>query len=243
MKPLPITGERALFLKANRAIILADIHIGIEMEYRMQGVNISLQTDALLERCRDMVLKKNAERIIIAGDVKHIIPTAEAREERREVSRFLKNLHEYADVEVVKGNHDGNLRSKYAKIHSSRGIMLDDVAIVHGHSWPSPEIMGAEAIVMGHIHPHVRIATTIGYSYLQPCWVRGKFMEEEFQKKYGEGNKDMEFIIMPAFNPLCGGVAVNREKVEGALFGIMDIDNAFIYLLDAINLGRVRNIM
>jgi len=245
MKALPVTGERAIFLKEERAIVIADIHIGIEREYIMQGVNMPSQTDILLDRCKGLLLKTGAEKIIIAGDVKHVIPGGEGKQEdgRREVGRFLKHLHEYADVEVVKGNHDGNIRSKYAKIHSSRGILLGDVAIIHGHSWPSPDITKGKVMLVGHIHPHVRISTTVGYSYMKPCWVRGKFIQRKFMERYPEGNKKMEWIVMPAFNPLCGGMAINKERVEGAIFSMMDMENAFVYLLDGINLGRVRNIM
>jgi len=243
MKPSPVYGERALFFGEEKAVIIADLHIGIEMEYRMQGVNIAPQTDALLQRCIEIVEEMEAETLVIAGDIKHIIAgeKRERAEERREVSRFLKEISNHVDVEIIKGNHDGYLRSRYARIHSS-GIVMDDVAVIHGHSWPSPDMMDVEMIVMGHIHPHVRISTSIGYSYVQPCWVRGSFVRKKFREKYPRGNEDMEFVIMPAFNPLCGGVAVNREEVEGALMGLLDMGNASVYTLDGVDLGRVRNL-
>jgi len=48
---------------------------------------------------------------------------------------------------------------------------------------------------------------------------------------------------MPAFNPLCGGIAVNREMLIGPMSKIMDIRNSYVYMLNGINLGRIRNLI
>ena len=243
MKMTPIYGERALFFSEERAIVVADLHIGIELEYRMQGVNIAMQTENLIDRCMKLLHEHNAEKFIVVGDIKHVIGGKEESEiERREVSKFLREIHEEAEIWIVKGNHDGRLRSKYAKIYGARGILLGDIALLHGHSWGDEEIMRADSLIMGHIHPFVRISTRVGYSYIHPCWVRGKFLKNEFKRRYPEGNENMEFIIMPAFNPLCGGVAVNRERIEGVMGKMMDMENAEIYLLNGLNLGRARNL-
>ena len=61
-------------------------------------------------------------------------------------------------------------------------------------------------------------------------------------ERYEKGNEKMEFIVMPAFNPLCGGIAVNRDEIAGPLGKIMDFDNAYVYLLEGINLGRISNL-
>jgi len=49
-------------------------------------------------------------------------------------------------------------------------------------------------------------------------------------------------LVMPAFNPLCGGIAVNKEGIMGPIGKIMDIKNAQVYLLDGSSLGRVKDI-
>ena len=247
MNLYPIYGERALFIEKGKTIVIADLHIGIEYEYSLQGVNIGSQTEKMLERCISIIKKKKAKRVIILGDLKHtIVQSGEEYEEavekeKKDVRYFIKKLAEIVELWIIKGNHDGQLKSKRAKIFGIRGISIGRVSLIHGHAWPSPAIMKNDLLIMGHIHPHVRIRTKIGYSYTQPCWVRGHF-KKELLKKYKDANKNMEFIIMPAFNPLAGGVAVNREKIGGAIISMIDADNSFIYLLDGTNLGRIRNL-
>ena len=242
----PIYNERALYLPQEKAIVIADLHIGIEYEYALQGVHIPSQTSSLLDKIENLLKRQRAEKLVILGDVKHIITASQGKEIMnkggKEASYFLKKLDEIVDVFVVRGNHDGLLRSKKARIFGSEGIKFGDVAFAHGHAWPSEDIMDARLLAIGHIHPHVEIKTKVGYSYLKPCWVRGKFKKKEFLERYEKGNEKMEFIIMPAFNPLCGGIAVNRDEIAGPLGKIMDFDNAYVYLLEGINLGRISNL-
>jgi metallophosphoesterase superfamily enzyme len=51
-----------------------------------------------------------------------------------------------------------------------------------------------------------------------------------------------QILVMPAFNPLCGGIAVNRDPLLGPFRSLMDIDNAEIYLLDGSSLGKVKDL-
>ena len=244
----PVWNERALFIDAEKILVIADLHIGIEFEYRKQGINIALQTDKLLEKCIKLIKESGAEILILLGDVKHMIIAKEEEDkemlkiERKSVRKFLKILNEYAEVWIVRGNHDGRLKSKYAKIFGARGTSIGDIALAHGHSWTDEEIMDRKYIITAHIHPFVKISTEIGYSYMQPCWVKGKMKKEAFLKRYGSGNHKMKFIIMPPFNPLCGGIAVNEAKIKEGMVKIFDMDNAHVYLLNGVNLGRIKNL-
>jgi metallophosphoesterase superfamily enzyme len=47
---------------------------------------------------------------------------------------------------------------------------------------------------------------------------------------------------MPAFNSLCGGLAINQFGISGPLGKYIDINNAQIYLLDGSSLGKLKNI-
>ena len=243
MKLYPIYGERALFIPKEKTIVIADLHIGIEYEYSLKGINIPIQTKNLMNRCIDLIEKKRAEKVIILGDIKHIIEDVEYKEkERKEVRYFLKELSNHAEIWLIKGNHDGRIKSKHAKIFGGRGMKINGIALAHGHAWPSENIMDAEIFIMAHLHPHVRITTKIGYSYMEPCWIRGKFEKEKFKKRYENGNEDMQVIIMPAFNPLVGGLAMNKEEMKHGIASIIDIENSYVYLLNGINLGRIRNL-
>lgn len=248
MNAMPIWGERALLIEELGALVIADVHIGMEFEYNLQGVNIGIQTDALVNACRTLLEKHAAEKLIIVGDIKHTIMAREKEQktlmmrEQREVRHFLKTVGEIADIVIIKGNHDGALSTRYAEVHGGRGIAMGTISFAHGHCWPHEKIMEGNLIILGHIHPFVRMTATVGYTSIHACWVRGKFRKKEFLQKYRGGNHDMEFIIMPAFNPLCGGVAVNREQIGGGIFSLTDMEGASVYTLDGINLGMIRNL-
>jgi metallophosphoesterase superfamily enzyme len=51
-----------------------------------------------------------------------------------------------------------------------------------------------------------------------------------------------QILLMPAFNPLCGGTAVNQDTLLGPFRSLIDVDNADLYLLDGSSLGKVKDL-
>ncbi|MDD4308727.1 MAG: hypothetical protein PHU53_07995, partial [Thermoplasmata archaeon] len=73
------------------------------------------------------------------------------------------------------------------------------------------------------------------------CWVRGRWDFAKAHRKYetlGEG-----FLMIPAFNDLCGGSHVNdmsQRKIGTVLrHELADIKQSELFLLDGTNLGKV----
>lgn len=252
MMVVPLYKERALYVESMNAVVVADLHIGMEYEFSIRGTNIPSQTESLIDRCRRICNESNAETMVILGDLKHTIavpPSGDVREykiaarkERDEVNLFVEEMSGVADLILLKGNHDGGLRADGMKVYGSRGALFGGVGMVHGHAWPSREVMKAELLVMGHVHPAVRMRDGLGYSISRPCWVRAPLAKDVLPEKYENANEDMEVIIMPAFNPLCGGMAVNTEGIMGPMKKLIDLKNANAYLLDGTNLGKVENL-
>lgn len=241
MKLQPVHGERALYWEDENAVIIADLHIGMEIEFEQHGINIPFQTKKMIERCNAIIDEKGAERLIILGDLKHMIYNKEKMdEERKHVAYFIKEMTKKVEIILIKGNHDGNVRSRKIKIYGSRGVKIDNLFLFHGHAWPDKEIADSSLAIVAHLHPHVRIINEIGYSYTQPCWVRGRMRREIIKKRYGR-DKKIEFILMPAFNELAGGIAVNEFNAE-KVFSLLDMENANVFSLDGINFGRIRNL-
>jgi len=250
MIAVPIYRERALYVPSMKAVAVADLHIGMEYEFSIKGANIPSQTESLVERCRNICRAKDAEIMIVVGDLKHTIappPSGGKREyeialrkERDDVKVFIEEMADVVEMVLVRGNHDGGLGTgRKMKVYGSRGNLFGNIGVAHGHAWPSEEVMGAELLVMGHIHPAVRVKDRLGYGISRPCWVRAPLVEDSLRERYENANRDMEVIIMPAFNPLCGGMAVNTEGIMGPMKKLIDLDNASAYLLDGTNLGKV----
>ena len=112
------------------------------------------------------------------------------------------------EIHIAAGNHDPLLRpyiGEVVTIHKPTGFRLGDTGFVHGHAWPSEEVMAAKVLLMGHNHPAVVFVDAFGARHVQPCWVR-----VPFRKKHPRyGSLPREAVVVPAFNELCGGVPVN----------------------------------
>ena len=254
----PLIDEPALLAENEyKALVIADLHLGIEAEFREKGINIGSQTEKLLDRAIKCVKAAKPDVIILLGDVKHTVPQI-LFTDRREVPFFLTELAVYAPIYLVKGNHDGEINRLLPEvsekkheiyIKSAQGFLFDHVGYTHGHSWPSQELFSAPYIVIGHNHPRIRLVSASpvrAYTRVKPVWVRAHCDYEAVKKRYPEitvsERNAPRVIIMPAFNELCGGVAFNTAKKE--LLGpiaskLLHVETMEIYLLDGTYIGKV----
>jgi len=240
----PIHDEPALLIENTGTLVLADLHIGIEFEMFTAGARIPGKTDELKSRILKILENHDVNRIVFLGDLKHNVPTASLME-AREIPRLVNELFEYVDeIHLIPGNHDGGI-DRYlperVKIHSSKGAVIGDNGMWHGHTWPSPNLMASETVVVAHNHPAVVFVDGVGARSNVRCWLRGKWKRKKVEEKYPDAGEG--FIMLPAFNDLCGSSYVNEKnpRLIGTAFrkGLADINRAEIYLLDGTNLGKV----
>lgn len=248
MKLEPIPNEPALLLKGRkRTMIIADLHIGIEAELKEAGINIPSQTEKISSHLIELCTQNTIEEVIIVGDVKHNVPLT-SRQEHYEIPSIFERLKEnVSEVHVIPGNHDGNLKNllpKWTNMHDAKGFVHMGVGLFHGHTWPSEDVMHCAQVVIAHEHPTIQFVETLGERDSRSCWVRTKFMTETTNKYYPNSNP--ELIILPAFNELCGGTALNeiRNKFLSPVLtnNLVDMDNAGIYLLDGTFLGKLKDL-
>ena len=210
-----------------------------------KGVHVPSQTHRME---RELIsLSPGRDRLILLGDIKNKVPGS-SQQEYTELPRLFRSLkRHYREVDVVRGNHDTNIEdflSEGVNVRPSTGYRIGDVGFVHGHTWPSPEVMASRILVMGHNHPTIALQDSLGNISKEPCWVRFKLRETAHQR-YVELPE--EVIMVPAFNRSLGGSPVNieRGKMLGPLFGedMVDIKRAKVYLPDGIYLGTVGSLM
>jgi uncharacterized protein len=250
LEPRPLINEPALTV--GDTLVLADLHLGIEHELSLSGINIPSQIEQRVGRTLRYLEMTNAQRVVLLGDVKHSIGKTSPLE-RSDIPQFLRSIAECAPVDIVLGNHDGGIEYLIPrdthfgiKIHSSRGFRIGDIGLVHGHTWPSADLLTCRNVILGHNHPIVRLADSLGYVSAKPVWIRTHFVESVFRERYPElnGYADPRVIIMPAFNELLGGIAFNEATYDtllGPLFAhhVILLEEAQAYLLDGTYLGTV----
>ena len=232
-------------LTADDVLVVADLHIGLEEELREKGIRIPSRAEVMGERILDIADRRGATRLVILGDVKHLVPKMASRE-RRDVYVFFRDLSPaFREITIAQGNHDGMLKNivpRNVRFKPAYGFRLDDVGFCHGHAWPFKKVMETDVLLMGHNHPAAAFRDAMGSRQIVPCWTRIPFLRKH--KRYPKLPK--EAIVVPSFNELCGGMPVNdvRARFIGPLFDedLVRVDDASVHLLDGTNLGRLADI-
>jgi metallophosphoesterase superfamily enzyme len=123
--------------------------------------------------------------------------------------------------------------------------VLENVGIFHGHCWPSNRVLRAPRLVVGHLHPGFRLAPSPDDAEgKRRCWVRLELPPPSARPRRRRRHsvvRASELIVLPAFNPLAGVEALNRERPARGrtfLYGrFLSQGVARAYLLDGTDLG------
>jgi uncharacterized protein len=199
VKVRPLHPHAALLLEDedSKYIAVSDLHIGLEAELSAKGITVKprLVTDMAGELA-GLAELQHAGGIILLGDIKHTVG-AISKQEWDEIPAFLKQLSAKAEVYLVPGNHDGNIRHlvpSSVNVISSKGMALGDTLLVHGHSMPSDVRSHVKRIVMGHVHPvFLKRGSVING---ERVWIYLQARKEAVFSEQGA----LEVIIIPSFN-------------------------------------------
>ncbi len=258
---IPLENKPALILKicSKSYLVIADLHIGFEEEFKRRGVILPVQTDRLLSELVSIIIENQPDELIILGDMKHQVPGI-SKTELLEIPRFLKELSSLIQITIIPGNHDGGLRElvvgiPHIRIANSRGILLNDedpkIGLMHGHTWPAPQLLGAEIIILGHTHPVIELRDGLGYRYLEPVWVKIPLDRELLAEIFPSNINSEEInlrsvIVIPAFNKLLSGNSINKPDTDRPFLGpLLEseaalVDESEIFLLDGTYLGKLK---
>jgi putative SbcD/Mre11-related phosphoesterase len=239
MDVMPIPNTPALVID-DSILVVADLHVGMERELKEAGFILPSQTEKMTDRLISILKDQKPKRLVILGDLKHNIPKA-SRQEWDDVPLLVQAIQEYVEeVDILPGNHDGGIGRMLpntVRVRSSRGMIVGDVGLFHGHAWPSNEVMSSKIAIMGHDHPTIMFVDSLGMKASKRCWVRTSFRRKS--KKYERMPK--ELIVMPAFNDFCGGTPINdpKSKLLGPMLSnkFLVLNKSKIHLLDGTYLG------
>ncbi len=222
-----IENAPALIVKRERLLAVGDLHVGRELKLARGGIFVPNATKRLSGELLRLQKKHNADGIALLGDVKDSVgyPT---KEEYQALSEFFYDLRN-VKVTITKGNHDPRIeeivRRLDADVEVVKELLLEKVALMHGHALPSGESMGKSFIVAAHSHPAVSIN-----GKLEKAWAVMK-IGRGARKIYPKFNRSMRLVMMPAFNELITG----SDLASGSKFSpllkndIFDFRGAKVY--------------
>ena len=258
----PVAGEPAATadLGDERALLIADYHAGIEQGLRYErGVELPSNAEQRRQRLLTLLTETDADRLVVLGDLGHQIgePGGVEGDELDALYEAVV-VDQGVELTVAPGNHDGDLDSLFGDregvtiLPASGGVLGEPPAtlgVVHGHTWPDPELLSAATICMGHEHPQVKLEDSVGGHRVESAWLRGRVdpaaMLEGESDEPAELPTDAadppELVVCPAFNDRSGGTWINVEG-QGFLAPFLPaaIPDAECYLLDGTRLGPFR---
>jgi uncharacterized protein len=225
----------SLYLRKEKALIISDLHIGLEESLNKEGVLVPrFQLKALIQALEEILAKAKPEKIIINGDIKHEFGTISEQEWRDtlKVIDFLgKNSKELI---LIKGNHDTILGPIAGKrtLKTADHLLLGDIYITHGDRLPeedNPEFSQAKTIIIGHEHPAVSISEG-ARSELFKCFLLGSY-------------KKRKLIVLPSFNFVTEGTDILREQLLSPyLTSIRDFE-IYVAADKAYHFGKVGSLL
>lgn len=263
-----IFDDRALIVTHDdtSVLLISDIHLGFEEDLAdNRGVHFPPQHPVIFERIERLVKKHSISHLFIIGDVKHTI-LVDNYYNWEILPEFMETLAKHLEITVIPGNHDGDLKAvlpRNVKITDVHGILMgpkkDQIGLLHGHSWPSAEVLDAKIIVIGHNHPTIRrfrdaSVPEIGrysrrrYAGTVPVVLKSKLDKNCVRRALGilevPSDDESVLITLPSFNELLSGVSINYPKSEfqGPLFEnhCANLLDSGVFSVDGIFLGSVK---
>ena len=100
MNLVPVHGSPALHFEDESALLLADLHYGVEAEMLRGGVWVPNRSTSRTEKVLELLKQTKSKRLILLGDVKHQVPH-NSKQQRTDIEQFFTATTRIAEVDVI----------------------------------------------------------------------------------------------------------------------------------------------
>ncbi len=206
-----VYDEPALIVKAGNTehLVVADLHIGMELGLSKKGINLFNASDLMAERIIRIMGEFSLKSLIILGDVKESILYPEGAEIGL-LKNFFRRLEGF-QIRIIAGNHDAHL-GEIIGHDVVKELVLGNIGFMHGNRKPDEHMMALDYIISAHEHIAVRIREKGGALYEQKAWAIYRLNRKEAKLSYKSFNERIKLISMPAFNDLIVGTTIERRS-------------------------------
>jgi len=182
-----------------KSLVITDLHLGFESKLSLNNVYLGKNKTVheITKEIEKIIKKTKPDSLILLGDVKSGIKSI-TKTEWETVPIFFERINKLIDIILVPGNHDTNIEKLIPNgitLASSKGIIIDDILLTHGHTIPSENFSQVNTIVMGHVHP---------VFFQEDSLINGErvliSIKCKKQKIFSSKSGELELIILPSFN-------------------------------------------
>jgi hypothetical protein len=180
-------------------LVITDLHIGFEDNLSQNNIFLGKNTtvNESIKEVEKILVKTKPDSLILLGDIKSGIKSI-TKTEWNDVPIFLEKIKKRINMTIIPGNHDANIEKLIPEgisLATTKGIIIEDTLLTHGHTMPSENFSSVSKIIMGHVHPVFFQEKSIING--ERVWVTIKCNKQKiFPSKTG----NLEIIIIPTFN-------------------------------------------
>jgi len=235
-----IDSEPALILEAGRKnLVISDLHIGFEHKFSSNKTtnrkNSSI--NEIISNVTKIIKKENPDTLILLGDIKSSIQSI-TKSEWKDVPYFFEEIKNSLEVILIPGNHDANIDKLIPNdvtLISSKGMIIEDVLLTHGHTMPSENYSNVNNIIMGHIHPVFFDKRSLLNG--ERIWISIKTEKSEI---FSSAKGKINITITPSFNPYFYATEKRyyKKSISPIIERIKDSAIAKIVTLDGTIIGN-----
>mgnify|MGYP003321898249 FL=1 len=235
-----IDSEPALILEEKRKnLVISDLHIGFEDKFssNKNTVRKNSSINEIISNVTKIIKKENPDTLILLGDVKSSIQSITDLE-WKDIPYFFEEIKNSLEVILVPGNHDSHidrLIPNDVTVISSKGMILDDVLLTHGHTMPSKNYSSVNNIIMGHIHPVYFDKNSLLNG--ERIWIS---IKSDKSKIFPDTKGNLNITIVPSFNPYFYATEKKyyKKSISPIVEKIKDSTTAKILTLDGTIIGN-----
>jgi len=195
-----IDSEPALVLENDKKnLVISDLHIGFEHKFSSNKISNSKNSSVndIISNVKKIIKRENPDALILLGDIKSSIQNI-TKSEWNDVPYFFEELNSL-EIILIPGNHDANITRlipNNVTLISSKGMIIDDVLLTHGHTMPSKNYSNVNNIIMGHIHPVYFDENSLLNG--ERIWIS---IKTDKSKIFPSAKGKINITIVPSFNP------------------------------------------
>jgi len=196
-----------------KSLVITDLHLGFENNLSLNNVFLGKnKTVAEITKEIEKIIKKTKpDSLVLLGDIKSGIKSI-TKTEWETVPIFFESITKLIDTILVPGNHDANIEKLIPNeitLAGSKGIIIDDILLTHGHTMPSENFSQINRIIMGHIHPVFFEKESLING--ERVWVS---IICDKQKIFHSKSGELELIILPSFNRYFYARSLYKRRME-----------------------------